>query len=253
MLCYWCGKDLVIGDEAAVCNNCGCTHHAHCWDVSNGCNGDTRCVNRPPQQVSYPSPPGYYPPPPPASPPGNYAPQAGYYPPQPGYPPQQPGYYPPQQGYPPPGYQQPQPGYYPQQGAYPQQPGYPQQYPYPQQPPGAPRRLNAGEAVCPTCGDVINGYCFRCRQGAPPSNYMFSGVRETAKEAKEAFWCAIIGIFCFGFILGPVAIYKGFAARKIITENPNLLGEGFATAAIIIGIFDVIIHLGVICARVANS
>ena len=54
-------------------------------------------------------------------------------------------------------------------------------------------------------------------------------------EADEALKYAIIGIFCFGIILGPIAISKAFKARKMIQANPRLSGEGKVTAAITIG------------------
>jgi len=112
--------------------------------------------------------------------------------------------------------------------------------------------MNLGEGRCPTCGDVTNGYCFRCRTSGG-GNAFYPVVRETAKEATEALWCGIIGIFCFGFILGGVAIYKGVQARRIITENPTLTGEGIATAAIVLGVFDIVIHLCVLFATIANQ
>jgi hypothetical protein len=203
---------LAPGEEAAVCQSCGCTHHAQCWDAY-GCNGAPNCVNRRPNPYQQQNQYG----------PGGSAPQAGYYPPQEQY----------QQG----GYQQP--GYYPPQNPY----GAPT--------PGGPARMNLGETRCPTCGDVTNGYCFRCRAGAG-GNAFYPVVRETAKEATEALWCGIIGIFCFGFILGGVAIYKGVQARRTIIENPMLTGEGIATTAIVLGVFDIVIHICGTFAMIAN-
>jgi hypothetical protein len=45
---------------------------------------------------------------------------------------------------------------------------------------------------------------------------------------------AIVGLFCFGIILEPIAIIKGFKAKKQIAMNPNLSGSGKATAALVI-------------------
>jgi len=59
---------------------------------------------------------------------------------------------------------------------------------------------------------------------------------EPCPEAAEALKYAIISIFCFGVILGPVAISKALKAKKLIAANPNLTGEGKANAAIIIGV-----------------
>ncbi|HKU74466.1 MAG TPA: DUF4190 domain-containing protein [Pyrinomonadaceae bacterium] len=95
------------------------------------------------------------------------------------------------------------------------------------------RPLSAWEMVCPTCGDIItNAYCFRCRN-LSPSDY--TGPKQTLPEAKDALKFAIIGIFCFGFILGPIAIVKGTSAKKKIEMDPRYEGEGMATAAQIIG------------------
>lgn len=47
---------------------------------------------------------------------------------------------------------------------------------------------------------------------------------------------AVIGFFCFGFILGPVAVYKALAARREIRDNPLLTGWGKANAALVLGI-----------------
>lgn len=95
------------------------------------------------------------------------------------------------------------------------------------------RPLAPGEMVCPTCGDIVSGsFCFRCRN---LSGGEYTGPRQTLPEAKEALKYAIIGIFCFGFILGPLAIVKGTNAKKAIAEDPRYEGEGLATAAQIIG------------------
>ncbi|HKR13635.1 MAG TPA: DUF4190 domain-containing protein [Pyrinomonadaceae bacterium] len=99
------------------------------------------------------------------------------------------------------------------------------------------RQLNPGESYCPICGDVVSGVCFRCRQ--PIAGGEFSGVKETAPEAKEALKFAIIGLFCFGIILGPLAIVKGASAKRTIAMDPRYEGEGIATAAQIIGGIEV--------------
>ena len=98
------------------------------------------------------------------------------------------------------------------------------------------------EAFCENCLIELNGkkYCGDCK---------IMAIRETpviedeskkvpCKEASEALKYAIIGFFCFGVILGPIAISKAREAKKRFKEDPNLTGEGKATAAIIIGIID---------------
>jgi hypothetical protein len=103
------------------------------------------------------------------------------------------------------------------------------------------RPLAPGEMVCPTCGDIVSGsFCFRCRNLSPND---YTGPKQTLPEAKEALKYAIIGIFCFGFILGPLAIVKGTSAKKAIAEDPRYEGEGMATAAQIIGGFVCLLSL----------
>jgi hypothetical protein len=57
--------------------------------------------------------------------------------------------------------------------------------------------------------------------------------------AKQALTYALVGLFCFGVVLGPMAISKARSAKMIIAGNPGMRGEGMATAALIIGILDV--------------
>jgi predicted RNA-binding Zn-ribbon protein involved in translation (DUF1610 family) len=105
------------------------------------------------------------------------------------------------------------------------------------------RQLAPGERFCPTCGDVVTSYCFRCQNLAQTD---YTGPKQTSPEAKEALKLAIIGLFCFGFILGPLAIVRGTAAKKTIAQNPMFEGEGLATAAQIIGSIEVLLSLAYI-------
>lgn len=73
------------------------------------------------------------------------------------------------------------------------------------------------------------------------------------KEAGQALMYAIISIFCFGFILGPLAIIKARKAKAIIAANPGMQGEGKATAALVIGIIATILNVLGLIARIANS
>lgn len=57
--------------------------------------------------------------------------------------------------------------------------------------------------------------------------------------ADQALQYAIASIFCFGVVVGPIAIYKAREAKKIIARNPHLSGTGKANAAIAIGIFGI--------------
>ena len=110
------------------------------------------------------------------------------------------------------------------------------------------RELRPGENVCPSCGDIVSGFCFRCSQ-APEGEY--TGEKLTAPEAKAALKYAIIGLFCFGIILGPIAISKGAAAKRQIATDPTLGGEGIATAAQVIGGIEIVLFILGIFGRLA--
>jgi hypothetical protein len=72
------------------------------------------------------------------------------------------------------------------------------------------------------------------------------------KQADEALKYAIIGIFCFGIILEPMAISRALKAKKMIEANPRLTGSGKATAALIIGIVALILWVLGLIARFAT-
>jgi len=60
----------------------------------------------------------------------------------------------------------------------------------------------------------------------------------TPGEAIASLVCAIIGFFTIGIILGPIAIVLAKTARRKIWEDPELGGDGIATAGLVIGIVD---------------
>lgn len=60
----------------------------------------------------------------------------------------------------------------------------------------------------------------------------------TSGEAIASLVCAIVGFFTFGIILGPIAIVLARTARRKIKEDPELEGDGIATAGLVIGIID---------------
>jgi hypothetical protein len=70
---------------------------------------------------------------------------------------------------------------------------------------------------------------------------VFEQVTQPCAEANEALKYAIIGIFCFGIILEPIAISKAMKAKKMMAANPNLTGSGKANAAIAIGIIGLVL------------
>jgi hypothetical protein len=97
------------------------------------------------------------------------------------------------------------------------------------------------EAFCSQCVDQagVGATCKSClaadgasafaRSGAAPVETPASGL------AKEALVLSIIGIFCLGIVLEPMALYKALKARNQIASSPvPMKGAGKATAAIVI-------------------
>jgi hypothetical protein len=109
------------------------------------------------------------------------------------------------------------------------------------------RCSGCAEAFCPDCLVEIQGqkYCGACKtmalRGGTPQ--IAEEATLPCKEANEALKYAIIGLFCFGFILEPVAISKALKARKMIELNPRLSGSGKCTAALIIGVVGLLLWL----------
>ena len=117
------------------------------------------------------------------------------------------------------------------------------------------RCSGCAEPFCDDCLVEIQGqrYCASCKilavKGPPP---VPEQATEPCKEAGEALKMALIGIFCFGIILGPVAISKALKARQMIARNPRLTGSGKATAALVIGIAELVLYVLTIVYRLAH-
>jgi hypothetical protein len=108
------------------------------------------------------------------------------------------------------------------------------------------RCTGCAEPFCGNCLVEIQGqkYCGACktmalRGGAP----VLEEATIPCKEANEALTYSIVGIFCLGIILEPIAISKALKAKKMIEMNPQLAGAGKATAALIIGIVGLILSI----------
>jgi len=115
------------------------------------------------------------------------------------------------------------------------------------------RCAGCAESFCSECLVEIHGqkYCGACKvlavQNVP---YVPEAATQPCKEASEALIYAIIGLFCVGFILGPIAVYKAIQAKKLMAANPNLTGSGKATAAMVIGVLDLIFSIiGIVTMR----
>ena len=100
------------------------------------------------------------------------------------------------------------------------------------------RCAGCAEPYCKNCLVDLSGiqYCMDCKYMAvvePPAVEVEPTLR--LKEADDALKYALIGIFCFGIILGPMAIAKANEAKKVIQEDPRYKGAGKVNAAYIIG------------------
>lgn len=110
------------------------------------------------------------------------------------------------------------------------------------------------ESFCSNCLVEIQGknYCGDCKVMAVDKQPDVEEASLPCKEANDALTCAIVGIFCFGIILEPIALVRASKAKKKIAMNPRLLGSGKATAAQIIGVIALILWVLGIIARVSQ-
>lgn len=117
------------------------------------------------------------------------------------------------------------------------------------------RCVGCAESFCPDCLVEIQGqkYCGSCKvlavRGQP-------AVAEEAtipcKEAKEALIYSIVGLFCCGIILEPIALSKASKAKKQIAMNPRLTGSGQATAATIIAVIGLVLWVIGLLVRISE-
>lgn len=110
------------------------------------------------------------------------------------------------------------------------------------------------EPFCNNCLVDIQGqrYCGSCKQLPLQRQPVVEAATMACKEAHDALMTAILGLFCFGIILEPLAISKASKAKKMIAANPRLTGEGKANAALIIGVIGLILWLLGLIARISG-
>jgi hypothetical protein len=110
------------------------------------------------------------------------------------------------------------------------------------------------EPFCPNCLVEIQGqkYCGSCKVLAVQGQPVAVQATMPCKEASSALTTAIIGLFCFGIILEPIAISKALKAKKMMDLNPRLTGSGKANAALVIAIVGLVLWVVGIIARVSQ-
>ena len=99
---------------------------------------------------------------------------------------------------------------------------------------------------------IGQNYCGSCKVLAVQGRPMYEQATMASPAADDALKYAIIGIFCFGIILEPMAIAKALKAKKEIAADPMLTGEGKANAALIIGIVGLLLWIAGLIYRVSN-
>ncbi len=107
------------------------------------------------------------------------------------------------------------------------------------------------KAFCADCVVDLRGqvFCGKCKNRQ---------VRTTTQSGNftlpsEALKYAIIGIFCFGIILEPIAIIKASQALSQIGRDPSLPGKGTAIAALVVGIAMLVLWIIGIIVRVTMA
>lgn len=69
--------------------------------------------------------------------------------------------------------------------------------------------------------------------------------RARCVDARRALWWAVLGVVCFGFVFGPLALAIAYRARLAIAAEPELDGAGTVHAAITLGKMGMALHLTV--------
>lgn len=117
------------------------------------------------------------------------------------------------------------------------------------------RCAGCSESFCPECLVEIQGqkYCGACKVMTVQGKPVAEEATVPLPEAKEALTYAIVGIFCFGIILEPIAIHKALKAKKMLAANPRFTGSGQAQAALIIAIVALLLWVLGILAKIATK
>jgi len=84
-----------------------------------------------------------------------------------------------------------------------------------------------------------------------PQHVLDAKAKQIADDAKQALIMGIVGVFCFGFILGIIAVRKANSAHEAINVyEVGLDYRGLATGAKVLGIIDIVAWVFVLIARI---
>src|ERR1700709_570191 len=93
--------------------------------------------------------------------------------------------------------------------------------------PAIDRCTGCAEPFCADCLVGMHGpkYCGACKVMALRGQVIVvDEATMPCKEANEALTFALVSIFCFGFVFGPLSLFKAIKARRMIESDPRLQG-----------------------------
>jgi hypothetical protein len=76
-----------------------------------------------------------------------------------------------------------------------------------------------------------------------------AAIKEQKGKATTSLVLGIVGLLCFGFILGIIAIVYANQAMSAMKRSGNEEGKGMAIAGMVLGVVDIIGHLGILALR----
>ncbi len=116
-------------------------------------------------------------------------------------------------------------------------------------------KVNEEDKFCQKCGakieenttstnnEIQNNNIQNSNVNNNTQNDAVNGKNGTNPSAIGGFVCSLVGLLIFGVIMGTIAICLGVTAKKHMEVFKNEKGGGLATAAIIIGIIDVVFSI----------
>lgn len=111
-----------------------------------------------------------------------------------------------------------------------------------------------GGIQCPSCKAVLSApypLCPFCKRPTSPDG-VYHGPTETAPGANAALVLGLVGLVICGWVLGIIAIVKANEAKRAIKSNPRYVGDGQATAGLVLGVLDIVACTIYIILSIAN-